>query len=84
MLGHDQFQDLETVEAAALEPDVEEDEMRPARADRGQRLVGRTRRARPVPFVVEDARDEIADVRLVVDDEDIRAHALTRSRSDRG
>jgi hypothetical protein len=29
-----------------------------------------------VPFVVQDAGDEVADVGLVIDDEDVRAHEM--------
>ena len=67
---------LQPVEPAALQPDVEEDQVRPARLDRGQRLVGGAGRARAVALVLEDAGHQLADVGLVVDDQDVGAHAL--------
>ena len=48
--------------------------MRPALLDGLQRLVGVAGRAGRVALVLEDARDEIADVGLVVDDQDVRWH----------
>ncbi len=49
MGGLDQVEHLEPVEARALQPDVEEDEVRAARFDRGQGLVGAACRAAAVP-----------------------------------
>ncbi len=60
--------------AGALQPDVEEDEMRPARLDR-RRAPRRCSRAVRVAMalVLQNAGDELADVGLVVDDEDVGA-----------
>ena len=67
-------QHLEAVEAAALQPDIENDEMRAALLDRAQRLVAVAGEPRTVTFVLEYAGHEIADVGLVIDDEDVCGH----------
>ena len=67
----DDVQHLQPVEAAALQPDVENDELRPALLDGLEGLVGIARQARAVPVVLQDAGDHLADVRLVVDDQDV-------------
>ena len=64
----DHGQHLEAVEPAALQPDVEDDEMRTPLLDGAQRLVAVAREARRVALVLENSRDEFADVGLVVDD----------------
>ena len=70
----DHFQQLQAVEPRALHPDVEQHQMRPARLDRRQRLVGIARKAASMALVRENAGDELADVVLVVDDQDIGGH----------
>ena len=67
----DDVQHLQPVEAAALQPDVENDELRPALLDGLEGLVGIARQARAVPVVLQDAGDHLADVRLIVDDQDV-------------
>ncbi len=74
MPGLDLVEHLQPVEARALQPDIEEDEVRPSRLDRSERLVRSTGRTGAVALVVQNARDEIADIRLVVDDENVGAH----------
>src|SRR5262249_1968081 len=50
---------------------------------RGERFVAVTRRARGVALVLQDTRDQLADINLVVDDENIGRHApISRSRPD--
>ena len=70
----DDVEHLEAVEPAALQPDVEDDELRPALLDGLQRLVGIARQPRAVTVVLQDAGDHLADVGLVVDDQDVRCH----------
>ena len=65
---------LQAVEPAALQPDVEEHEIGPARDHGGERVVAVARRAGAVAFVLQDARDQFADIGFVVDDEDIGCH----------
>ncbi|MNY80381.1 hypothetical protein D3C86_2213920 [compost metagenome] len=65
---------MQSVEPAALQPDVEEDEVRPARGDGRQRLVGGSRLAGAVALILKKAGDQIADVDFVVHHQDISAH----------
>ena len=67
----DGVEQLQAVELGALQPDVEEDEVRPARHDGGQRLVAVARGARLVALVLQDAGDQVADIGFVVDDQNI-------------
>ena len=70
----DLVEQRQAVEPRALQPDVEEDQPRHAVGDRRQRAVAVVRRAGFVALVAQDARDEFADVFLVVDDENVRRH----------
>ena len=70
----DDGEHFEAVEPAALQPDVENDELRPSLLDDAQRLVAVARQARAVTFVLEDAGHELANVGLVVDDQDVCCH----------
>ena len=79
MLLLDAVKQLQPVELAALQPDVEKDEVRPARCDRVQRVIAVARSARGVALVLQDARNQIADVGLVVDDQNFRRHASAHS-----
>ena len=74
MLLLERVEQLQPVEAAALQPDVEEHQIGPPRHHGRQRVVAVARRAGAVAFVLEDARDQLADISLVVDDEDIGCH----------
>src|SRR5207344_1622402 len=70
-------EELQPVETAPLEPDVEEDEVRPARHHRSERLVAVGGRAGAVAFVLQDAGDQLADIRLIVYDQDVGCHDQT-------
>ena len=70
---------LEAIKAAALQPDVEEHEVRPTAFDLVQGRVAVARRARAIALILEQARDEFANVSLVIDDENIRRHRTYRS-----
>ena len=72
------LQHLHAVEPAALQPDVEQNETRPAHADGGEGGVAVAGFARLVAFVFQDAGDERADVGLIVDDENVFVHRLRR------
>ena len=80
MLLLEAVEQLQAVEPAALQPDVEEDQIGPARDDGAERLVAVARGAGAVALVLQDARDQIADIRFVVDDQDIGCHDLTVAR----
>ena len=79
----DDLQHLHAVEARALQPDVEEDEMRAALLDRRQRVVGVLGGAHAMALVAENAGDELSDVFFVVDDENVADHLPHHSRSPR-
>ena len=70
----DLVEQRQTVELGALQPDVEEDQARRAVGDRLQRGVAVARGAGLVTLVAQYAGDELADVFLVVDDQNIRRH----------
>jgi hypothetical protein len=67
----DLVQQLQPVEPAALQPDVEEKQIGPAAGDFGQRGIAVPRRAGGIAFVLQQARDQLADVAFVVDDQNV-------------
>ena len=67
-------EDLEAVEAAALEPDVEQHQGGRATRDGLEGDVGIGGLTRAVALVLEDRADHVADRGLVVDDQDVLAH----------
>ena len=70
----DLLEQLQAVELGALQPDVEKHQMRAAIGDLGQRGIAVARRPRRKPLVIEDARDEIADIGLVIDNQNVTCH----------
>src|ERR1044072_5481733 len=74
MLALDAVEQLQPVELASLQRDTEEQQVRPPRCDRVERPVAVARGARLVAFVLQNARHQFADGRLVVDDENVRRH----------
>ncbi len=74
MLLLDLIKQLQAVHATALQPDVEEDHVRPTARDRRQRGIAVTRRPRLVTFVLENTGDEVANIGLVIDDQNIIRH----------
>ena len=70
----DDVEHLQAVEAAALQPDIEDDELRAALLDGLEGLIGIARQTRAVTVVLQEAGDHLADVGLVVDDQDVRCH----------
>ncbi|MNX27781.1 hypothetical protein D3C86_578740 [compost metagenome] len=67
----DHIQQFQPVQTAALHPDVEHGQRRLARPDRGQGLVRVGGRADRMALVLKQARDQLADVRLVVHDQNV-------------
>ena len=57
MLLLEAIEQLKTVQLAASQPNVEENEFRLVCNDSGQRFVAIARRTRAVPFVLQNARD---------------------------
>src|SRR5262249_31647712 len=74
MLALDRIEQLQAVEPAALEPDIQENQARTPRRHRAKRLVAVARRARAVTFVLQDTRHQLADIRFIVDDENVSRH----------
>jgi len=72
----DLLEQLQTVELGALQPDVEEHQMRTAVGDLGERRIAVARGPRTEAFVVQNARNEIADVCFVVDNQNVTGHGL--------
>ena len=71
----DDIEQLQAIELAALQPDVEENEVRLARHDGRQGVIAVARGARVVALVLQDSGHQIADVGLVIDNENICGHA---------
>src|SRR5262245_63921185 len=89
MLLLDRLQELQAVEPAALQPDVEKHEIGAPGCDLGQRIVALARGARDIALVLQDPGNQLPDVGLVVDDQNIECHSSfsrlnVRSMSRRG
>ncbi len=78
MLRLDAGKHLQAIEAAPLQPDVQEDQIGAARRNRCRRVVAVASGACRVALVFENSRDQFADIGLVVDNQDIRRHAVAR------
>ena len=76
MVPLDLLQQLQAVELAALQPDVEKHQMRPAIGDLGQRRIAVARGPGGETLVVENARNQIANICLVVDNQNVICHGL--------
>ena len=74
MVALDLFEQLQPVELAALQPDVEKHQMRAAIGDLRQRRIAVARGPRRKALVIEDARDQIADIGFVVDNQNVTCH----------
>ena len=75
----DQVEQLQPVHAPALHPDVEDDQGRLAGANGQQGLFGVGRGSHRIAFIGENAGDEFADVRFIVDDQNVSRHGLSPS-----
>ena len=69
---------------AALHPDVEDQQRGLARADGRQRRFGVAGGADRIALVLQDAGDQLADVGLVVDDQNVAGHAHASFKLSRG
>jgi hypothetical protein len=74
MLALHRIEQLQPVEPAALQPDVEEDEIGSAAGDMRQRVVAVSRGARDKAFILQDAGNELPDVRFVINNENVICH----------
>ena len=75
----DHLEQLQSVELRALQPDVEQKQRRSPVGERLQRLVAVAGGAGLEALVLQHARDQLADVLLVVDYEDVQCHNLLNS-----
>ncbi len=64
-----------------LQPDVEEYQVRAARYDGGERVVAVARGACAIALVLQNTGDQIADIGLIVDDQNFTGHIETHLSS---
>src|SRR6266567_2197368 len=72
MLALQDVQHLDAVQTAALQPDIEHDQMRPPLRDGVQRAIRIRGHARFIAVIGEDAGHQFAYVDFVVDHQDLR------------
>ena len=72
----DLLEQLQAVELGALQPDVEEHQMRTAAGDLGQRRIAVARGAGAKSLVLENTGHEIADIGFVIDNQNVTGHGL--------
>ena len=72
----DLLEQLQTVELGALQPDVEEHQMRAAVGDLGERRIAVASGPRGEAFILQNARNEVADICFVVDNQNVTGHGL--------
>jgi hypothetical protein len=75
VIAPDDFEQLQAVELAALQPDIENDETRPPLGDclQGRLAVGSL--SCLIVFVRQNAADEHSNIGFIIDDEDLSRHA---------
>src|ERR1043166_7958753 len=81
MFLFDGAEQLQPVEPAALQPDVEKHQARAPRFYRRERVVAVARGARAKPFVLQNSCYQLTNVALVIDDENVGAHGRPTDRS---
>jgi hypothetical protein len=69
MLGLENVEQLKAVELGALQPDVEENQVRALGHDRSDSIVAVARGARDIALVFQNTGDQITDIGFVVDNE---------------
>jgi hypothetical protein len=70
----DDFQGFQPVQRTALEPDIEDDQRRPARPNRLKRAIAVGCLAGLIPLVPQNSGNQKTDVRLVIDDQNVMRH----------
>ena len=78
MLVMDAFQYLDTIEIAALKPDIENQEVRPAFFHCIEGRLAVPRGPADIAFIAEDIRYQHPDILFVVDDKNISRHMRCR------
>src|SRR3954471_16579382 len=84
MLALEHVQQLQPVEAGTLHPDVQEHQAGPAPGDFIQPAVGVMRLPGLEALVFKDARDQVANIVFVVDDQNIQCHYLCTTAASSG
>src|SRR5215813_2249635 len=74
MLAFDSLQELQPVEPAALQPDVQKEKIRAPGRDLGQRIVAFACGARDKALVLQNSGNQLPDIGLVVDDQNVECH----------
>ena len=74
-------QEIEPVELRALQPDVENDQRRPAVGERRERGVAVVRQPGFVALVLQNAGDQFADVGFIINNQNISSHCIPRTSS---
>jgi hypothetical protein len=78
MVAPDCLEDVDTVHPAVLEPDVKDQQARRPGANGRHRIVGIGGKPRVIALVAENVRDHLANVALVIDDQNIAHTTLIR------
>ena len=81
IVGLDLIEQLQAVDTAALQPNIKEDQLRTPLGDGLESLVAVTGRPGAMPLVLKNARHEVANIGLVVNDQNVGRHCFLRIRS---
>ena len=76
MVALDLLEQLQPIELAALQPDVEEHQARPAVGDLRERRIAVARGPCRKSLVVENPRDKVTNVGFVIDNQNITCHRI--------
>ena len=72
----DCIEHLQSVARRSVQPDIQQDEARPARVHHGKRRFAIAGGAAFVALVAQNARNQVANVAFVVDDQNIECHSV--------
>src|SRR5207302_10536186 len=81
MLLLDGVEQLQAIELAALQPDIQKDQVWTPRRDRSKRIIAVARGPRAVALILQNTRHQVADISLIVDYQNFGGHHVTRARS---
>ena len=80
MLALKHIEQLQSVKPRALHPDVEKHQAGAAAGNFIQPAIGIMGLSRLIAFVLEDPRDQVADIVLVINDQNIQSHLFLNNR----
>ncbi len=81
VIALDRLEDVDAVHLAVLEPDIEDQEAGLLGADGRHRLVGIARPPRGIALILENIRNQLADIALVIDNQNITHGSPSLGRS---